>query len=402
MRRGVFTKEFEGEIYMNETPRIHAHNITKIFGDNPQFVTPYIDAGWSKQRIFQETGQLVALRDISFSVNEGEIFVIMGLSGSGKSTLLRCINRLHEPTYGNIKIEGTDVTSLSTPDLRIFRRNTLGMVFQNFALFPNRTVLDNVTFGLEIQGVGKQYRETTGKRVLETVGLEDYAYKKTSQLSGGMQQRVGLARALAIDPDILLMDEPFSALDPLIRSGLQDELLRLHEQMSKTILFVTHDLNEAVRVGDRIAIVNQEGQISQIAPPEEILLHPADDYVARFLKDVDRPSVVRLETIMQKPEVTYIQNADKAVRMLQEYNTSYVIVLDETDTPIGAYYLEHTMQTELSPVQVLHKNDTIRNALLYILPTNDPIAITDDYNRIVGEVKRSDVVEILNANQKAI
>ncbi|MFB6225171.1 MAG: glycine betaine/L-proline ABC transporter ATP-binding protein, partial [Candidatus Paceibacteria bacterium] len=346
--------------FMENRERVQAEHITKIFGDQPEKAVPYIEKEYPKQEIFRETGQLVALRDVSFSVNEGEIFVIMGLSGSGKSTLLRCINRLHDPTYGNIIIEGTDITSLSTSDLRTFRRNTLGMVFQNFALFPNRTVLDNVTFGLEIQGVNKQHREATGKQVLETVGLEDYAYKKTSQLSGGMQQRVGLARALAIDPDILLMDEPFSALDPLIRSGLQDELLRLHGQMSKTILFVTHDLNEAVRVGDRIAIVNQEGQISQIAPPEEILLHPADDYVARFLKDVDRPSVVRLETIMKQPEFTYIQEVESAVRMLKDYNKSYVIVLDETDVPI---------------------------------------AVVDDHNRIVGEVSRSDVVEILNANQ---
>jgi len=379
--------------------RIQAHNITKIFGDNPSTAFPYIDQGYAQQTIFQETGQLVALRDVSFSVQEGEIFVIMGLSGSGKSTLLRCINRLHDPTRGQVMIEGTDVTALNANRLRTFRRQALGMVFQHFALFPNKTVLDNVVFGLEIQKTSKDVRKQVGMDVLRKVDLEPYADKKTSQLSGGMQQRVGLARALAIDPDILLMDEPFSALDPLIRSGLQDELLKLHSEMSKTILFVTHDLNEAVRVGDRIAIVNQEGQISQIATPEEILLHPADDYVARFLKDVDRPAVVRLETVMREPVYLHGTDTTQASRTLERAEHTYLFVLTEDGAPQGVWYVEDARDSApLRSIQTLHKNTTIREALPAILSGHEPVAVVDDNERLVGEIYREDIVTILTSN----
>ncbi len=387
---------------MNTEERVQAHNITKIFGDNPEAAFAGIQEGKRKQTIFQETGQLVALRDVSFSVNAGEIFVIMGLSGSGKSTLLRCINRLHNPTQGTVTIEGTDVTSLTTKQLRTFRRNTLGMVFQHFALFPNKSVLDNVTFGLEIQGVKKHERQEKGREVLETVGLKEYADKKTSQLSGGMQQRVGLARALAIDPDILLMDEPFSALDPLIRSGLQDELLKLHSQMSKTILFVTHDLNEAVRVGDRIAIVNQEGQLSQIASPEEILLHPADDYVARFLKDVDRPSVVRLETIMRKPTVTYEYTSSRGNEILKQTAQTYFFVLNDRSEPRGVWFEEQIRENRAMDMpHTLHKDMTVRDALPSILTDSYPVGVVDDEGKLIGEVHRQDVVTLLTSNTLA-
>jgi glycine betaine/proline transport system ATP-binding protein len=283
------------------TNKLAVSHLTTVFGENRRDALYLMEQGHSREEIMQRTGATVALRDISFSVAAGEIFVIMGLSGSGKSTLLRCLNRLIESTRGSITVDGQEVTQFSNDELTRYRRESLGMVFQNFALFPNRSVARNVAFGLEIQGTDATTRERRVNDVLEVVGLTKWADAPVSSLSGGMQQRVGLARALAIDPEILLMDEPFSALDPLIRTQMQDELLRLERELQKTIIFITHDLNEAIKVGDRIAIINSEGQLVQIGTPEEILLSPADAYVERFIGDVDRPAVVRVESVMVSP-----------------------------------------------------------------------------------------------------
>lgn len=262
-------------------------NVTKIFGRHPNRALAALRAGKSTEEILSETGHRVALRDISLSIDAGEIFVIMGLSGSGKSTLIRHINRLIDPTAGSITIDGEDILRLSIRRLIAFRRNRLAMVFQHFALFPHRTVLENIAYGLEVQHVPKHERRRRAAEWIEAVGLAGFEGQYPAQLSGGMQQRVGLARALCVGHDILLMDEAFSALDPLIRSQMQDLLMTLQKRLRKTIVFITHDLDEALRIGDRIAIL-RDGELVQVGRPVDILLRPADDYVRSFVKDVNR------------------------------------------------------------------------------------------------------------------
>ncbi|TBR41414.1 glycine betaine/L-proline ABC transporter ATP-binding protein [Marinomonas agarivorans] len=279
--------------------KIEISNLSKIFGKRPNTVLQQVKLGKSKQDILSETGHTVGLRDINFTINPGEIFVIMGLSGSGKSTLIRHFNRLIDPTEGQIKVDNQDIMTLSKDQLIQFRRHKMSMVFQHFGLLPHRTVVDNVAYGLQIQKIPLAERTKQAETWLETVGLAGYEKQYPSQLSGGQQQRVGLARALCTDPDILLMDEAFSALDPLIRSEMQEQLLELQKTLHKTIVFITHDLDEALRIGDRIAIL-KDGVISQIGTPVDILLNPADDYVEAFVKDVNRARAVPVKTIMQQ------------------------------------------------------------------------------------------------------
>lgn len=279
---------------------IGVQHVYKIFGENPAAALDLLGQGKSKSDVQEETGLVTGVQDVSFELDSGDLFVIMGLSGSGKSTLLRCINRLVEPTSGEIYLEIDDkrvqITSLSRKALREVREKQIAMIFQHFALFPYRTVISNVTFGLEIQGVGKKERTRKGQKVLELVGLGGWARAYPSQLSGGMQQRVGLARALANEAEVLLMDEPFSALDPLIKVNMQDELLKLRETVRRTILFVTHDLDEALKIGDRIAIM-EDGQIVQSGTPEEIIVNPRTEYVAKFVEHADPSGVLTAGTI---------------------------------------------------------------------------------------------------------
>ena len=267
--------------------KIRIENLYKIFGNNPERCFQLIEKGLSKEDIFKQTGNTIGLRDVSFSIEEKEIFVVMGLSGSGKSTLLRCVNRLIPSTSGHIYFDGQDITSIDEATLRDLRRHKISMVFQNFALLPHKNVIDNVAFGLEIQDVPLEERHNAAQEVLDTVGLGEHSYSKIGQLSGGMKQRVGLARALATNTDVLLMDEAFSALDPLIRHDMQQELVSLQKKIHKTIMFISHDLDEALTIGNRIAIM-KDGQVSQIGTAEEILLNPADDYVKAFVRDVNR------------------------------------------------------------------------------------------------------------------
>ena len=271
--------------------KISVLKLSKIFGPHPERVFKLISQGTNKDDIFNQTGHAVGLANISFEVAEGEILVVMGLSGSGKSTLIRCINRLIEPTEGQILIDGIDITTLDHHALLELRRHKFGMVFQNFALFPHRNVLNNVEYGLEIQHVDKQLRQEKARSALKLVGLEDWEQAMPKQLSGGMQQRVGLARALAVEPDILLMDEAFSALDPLIRGDMQNELISLQKRMKKTIFFITHDLDEALKIGNRVVLM-KDGQIVQVGTPEEIITAPANDYVKRFVENVDHSKVL--------------------------------------------------------------------------------------------------------------
>ena len=277
---------------------IHLRHLTKIFGSEPERALRQLEAGAEPAAVREDTGQIVAVRDVSLDIASGEIFVIMGLSGSGKSTLLRCINRLVEPTRGTVEIDGEDVTAASAERLRELRRTRMTMVFQHFGLFPHRTVLGNVEYGMEVGGMPRAERRDRAREALALVGLEGYADRRTTELSGGMQQRVGLARALANEPEILLMDEPFSALDPLIRTEMQDELLDLQDRLHRTIVFITHDLDEALALGDRIAIM-KDGAVIQVGTPQEILLAPADDYVRAFVQNVDRTKVLTAAALMR-------------------------------------------------------------------------------------------------------
>lgn len=284
---------------MSESAAIHIKGVWKIFGDNAQTALADVQAtGLGKAEVLEKHNCVVGVADVSFDVDPGEIFCVMGLSGSGKSTLVRHINRLLEPTAGSIVVNGADVMALNPAELRRYRNEHIAMVFQNFALMPHRSVLDNIAMPLEIRGISKNQRLEIASRNLSMVELDGWGNKFAHELSGGMQQRVGLARALASDPEILLMDEPFSALDPLIRRQLQDEFMKLSSMMNKTTVFITHDLDEAVRIGDRIAIM-RDGRVVQVGTPEEIVMNPADDYVSDFVAGISRLKVVRAHAIMK-------------------------------------------------------------------------------------------------------
>ena len=279
--------------------KIEINNVYKIFGNNPSEVLPMVKEGATKEEVLEKTGHTVGLDNVSISIQEGETFVCMGLSGSGKSTLIRHLNRLIDPTDGDIIVDGTNVMELDEQQLIDFRKNELSMVFQRFGLFPHKTVIENVGYGLEIQGMAIEDRKQKAMAQIESVGLQGFEDQYPNQLSGGMQQRVGLARALATNPQILLMDEAFSALDPLIRSDMQNQLIELQSQLKKTIVFITHDLDESLRLGDHIGILNG-GRLVQAGTPEQIIMNPADDYVEAFVKDVNRAKVLRAKTVMVK------------------------------------------------------------------------------------------------------
>lgn len=302
--------------------KIVCRNIWKIFGQNPKRVLDTHDRTKSRAEIQTETGHVVAVKDVSFEVKKGECFVVMGLSGSGKSTLVRCISRLIEPTGGEVFIDGENVTEMGTKDLQQLRRHKMAMVFQHFGLFPHRRVIDNISYGLEVRGVGRVERTAKAMEILKLVGLDGWDQCYPRELSGGMQQRVGLARAMAVDPEILIFDEPFSALDPLIRREMQDELLELQNTMHKTMVFITHDFLEAIKMGDHIAIM-KDGEISQIGTPEEIVANPADDYVREFTEDVPRYKVLSAGKVMRgrakdaKNDKDAVQSAAKIETLIE-------------------------------------------------------------------------------------
>jgi glycine betaine/proline transport system ATP-binding protein len=277
---------------------VSCRGLWKVYGPHPERIVGSPEADLPRPELLEKTGCVAAIKDVSFDVAPGEVFVVMGLSGSGKSTLVRMINRLHDPTAGEIVVDGEDVLTISAERLRELRRRKISMVFQHFGLLPHRRIVDNVAFGLEVQGIEREDRERKAVEVLEVVGLHGWAQHYPDELSGGMQQRVGLARALATDPEIMLFDEPFSALDPLIRRDMQDEVIRLQREVRKTMIFITHDLAEALKLGDRIAIM-KDGRFVQVGTPEEVVAHPADDYVADFTKDVPRAHVLTARAIMR-------------------------------------------------------------------------------------------------------
>ena len=298
---------------MSEPTKIVCNNIWKIFGTYPKRTLDTIDRSLSRAEVQEQTGHVIAVKDVSFKINKGETFVVMGLSGSGKSTLVRCISRLIDPTAGEMIIDGEDIMNYSETQLTELRRFRMSMVFQHFGLFPHRKVIDNISFGLEIRGMDKKERKQQAMEVLEKVGLHGWADHYPRELSGGMQQRVGLARAMAVDPEILIFDEPFSALDPLIRREMQDELISIQSEVHKTMIFITHDFLEAIKMGDHIAIM-KDGEISQIGTPEEIVANPVDDYVREFTEDVPRYKVLSVGKIMREASESIKSNGAERVR----------------------------------------------------------------------------------------
>ncbi|WP_404458697.1 glycine betaine/L-proline ABC transporter ATP-binding protein [Oceanobacillus kapialis] len=387
-------------------PVIEAKQLSKVFGKNPKQALKLLDKGASKEQILKETGNTVGVNRASFSVEAGEIFVIMGLSGSGKSTLVRLVNRLIEPTEGSLYIDGENLAEMDKKSLRKIRREKLSMVFQKFALFPFRTILENAEYGLEIQDVPKEERQKKAKEALEMVGLGGYLHQKPSQLSGGMQQRVGLARALANDPEVLLMDEAFSALDPLIRKEMQDELLDLQTTMKKTILFITHDLDEALRLGDRIALM-KDGSIVQIGTPEEILVNPANDYVEKFVEDVDRSKVLTAQNIMKRPETVNIEKHGPRVALerMREEGLSSMFVTDSKRNLKGYITADDASEArkkEVGNLQDILKNDIpkvdretpLKEIFDIIYDSPIPVAVVEE-GRLVGIIVRGAVIAAL-------
>ena len=386
-------------------PKVKVNHLTKIFGKKTKPALEMIRANKSKTEILEKTGATVGVYDVNFEVEEGEIFVIMGLSGSGKSTLIRLLNRLIEPTSGNIYIDGQDISSLDKEGLREVRRNKMSMVFQNFGLFPHRTILENTEYGLEIRGVPKEERQAKAEKALENSSLIAFKDQLPSQLSGGMQQRVGLARALANDPEILLMDEAFSALDPLIRREMQDELLDLQENVKKTIIFITHDLNEALRIGDRIALM-KDGQIMQIGTGEEILTNPANEYVRTFVEDVDRSKVLTAQNIMVPALTTNIEidGPTVALKRMRQEEVSMLLAVDKKRQLKGVVRAEKALEARkngtslvecVNPeIQTIDKDMLVNYIFPLIYDAQTPLAVTDN-GKLLGVVIRGSVLEAL-------
>lgn len=385
-------------------PKVEVENVYKIFGPSPKQIIPLLEQGEDKSKILKKYKHTVGVNRTSFTVEEGEVFVIMGLSGSGKSTLIRCINRLIEPTSGRILIDGQDITALSSAQLREIRKKKIAMVFQNFALLPHKTVLDNVAFGLEIQRTNIEERRRKAREMLEIVGLNGYDAAKPSELSGGMQQRVGLARALATEADILLMDEAFSALDPLIRKDMQNELLSLQQKMHKTIIFITHDLDEALKLGDRIAIM-KDGNIVQIGIAEEILQNPADDYVREFTQDVNRVRIITASAIMRDAESIVLEKSGVliAARKMKELGISSLFVTKKSGELLGIVTIENVSsmirQRKEDLETIIDKNietvglgASIDEIIPLFLNTKYPVAVLDEDNKLKGIIFKSTIL----------
>lgn len=385
---------------------IEVKNLYKIFGQRPQEVLPQIEAGTGKDEILASTGHTVGLSDVSLRIEQAETFVVMGLSGSGKSTFVRCVNRLIEPTAGQVLVGGVNIVDLGAAELKALRRTRMSMVFQRFGLLPHRSVVQNVAYGLRVQGVSKEERLERAGRWIEVVGLQGYERMRPSQLSGGMQQRVGLARALCTDPDILLMDEAFSALDPLIRRDMQDELIRLQGELNKTIVFITHDLDEALRLGDRIAIL-KDGVVVQIGTPVEIITQPADAYVQEFVRDVNRARVLRAGEVMEEVEPlplasapdgarTALRSARRKIGFVTDRNRRYRGLVRIEDLPAaverGDRDLGGSVRRDAPTVRATQSLDEL---LGVAADNNLPIAVLGDQDRFLGSLTRQTTLAAL-------
>ena len=385
--------------------KIEVKDLSLIFGHKKSEAKKLMKEGKSKEEILEKTGCTLAVKNASFEIKPGEVFVIMGLSGSGKSTLLRCLNRLIEPTMGQVFINGKDITGYDDKQLLGIRRKQMSMVFQHFGLLPHRTVLSNVGFGMEIQGIPVEERKKKAMESIEVVGLQGYENMMTSELSGGMQQRVGLARALANDPEVLLMDEAFSALDPLIRSQMQDELLLLQEKVQKTIVFITHDLDEAIKLGERIAIMNN-GEIVQIGTAEEILTKPANDYVTSFVENIDRTSIITARTLMFKQATKARLKHDGpeiVMRKMREAGVNVLPVVRTNQTFLGYVYLEDVLKLKkegkktiedalISDVPSVYPDATVGDMLPLIKDSRFQVAVVNEQNHLLGLVTQTSII----------
>lgn len=399
-------------------PKVLVRNLHKIFGNRPEVAMQMLQNGVHKDEIFKQTGQVVGVQDASFQINKGEIFVIMGLSGSGKSTLIRLLNRLIEPTAGNIIVDGQDVAAMRKEKLLDLRRKDMSMVFQSFALLPHRTVVENAAFGLEIAGVDKTERERRAMEVLEQVGLHTFAKSHPAQLSGGMQQRVGLARALTVNPSLMLMDEAFSALDPLRRTEMQDVLIKLQQEQKRTIVFVSHDLDEALRIGNRICIM-EGGRVVQVGTSDDILQRPADEYVKAFFTGVDTNKYLTAKDVAQKEQVTIFDSGDEldsgfsaALERMRLYDRVYAFVLDEQHKVLGIVSVESliacmqqsgkTMRDALLPERVTISGNTPLNAVLQkVVEYPFPLPVVDENGEYLGAITKTVLLRKLCKEKKA-
>ncbi|AVH33841.1 glycine betaine/L-proline ABC transporter ATP-binding protein ProV [Vibrio fluvialis] len=389
---------------------LEVKNLFKVFGETPEDAFTLIEQGLNKDQIFEQTGLTVGVKDVSLSINEGEIFVIMGLSGSGKSTLVRLLNRLIEPTRGSVLLKGSDIAHISDHELREVRRQNISMVFQNFALMPHMTVIENTAFGLELAGVPEAQRHQAAKAALERVGLDAYCESYPDELSGGMKQRVGLARALTNDPDILLMDEAFSALDPLIRTEMQDELIRLQNDDKRTIVFISHDLDEAMRIGDRIAIM-QDGVVVQIGTPDEILHQPANDYVSSFFRGVNVASVFCAKDIARKNPAAVFKKHDNdgpaaAMQMLLDNDREYGIVVDRANKYTGIVSLDSLKEAKreqrslssalLADTVTISPDVSVGDLIGQVAQVPYSVPVVDDNGRYYGVITKTRLLQTLD------
>ena len=398
------------ELDLEGVTRLVCQNLWKVFGDGAEELAESIEPDQSREDVLTETGRVLAVRDVSFDVREGETFVIMGLSGSGKSTLVRCLSRLIEPTRGEVLIDGEDLLAMNKQQLRDVRRHKIGMVFQHFGNFPHKRVLENVVYGLQVQGIDKDTQHSRAEEVIDLVGLSGWEQRYPHELSGGMQQRVGLARALAVDPEILLFDEPFSALDPLIRREMQDQLIGLQELVKKTMVFITHDFMEAIKLGDRVAIM-KDGEFVQVGTPEELVSNPIDDYVRDFTRDVPRSKVLTARSVMTQPSL-YV-TADRSLAGLVDEMTSQdcesAVVVDGegrfigtvhlTDVPRNGASAHSTVASCMQDSCPVTEADTRLERLIPLVIDNDaPIAVLDDA-RCIGTITRAAAMTALVSDE---
>ncbi len=397
------------------TVKLEVKNLFKVFGEHPEQAFKLLNKGLDKAAIFKKTGLTVGVQDVSLTINEGEIFVIMGLSGSGKSTLVRLLNRLIEPTRGQVLLDGEDIAAISDDALRQVRRKKISMVFQSFALMPHMSVIDNAAFGLELAGVDKATRHERALKALNQVGLDSWAHSYPDELSGGMKQRVGLARALANDPAVLLMDEAFSALDPLIRTEMQDELLKLQSKQQRTIVFISHDLDEAMRIGDRIAIM-QDGELVQVGSPDEILNNPANDYVRAFFRGVDLANVFSAKDVATHRQIPLIRKHVTdgplaALKQLKDQDREYGYVIDRSRHFIGVVSIDSLKQAAAQKqsldAALLEKPEPIQaetpvNELIGLVAESPcQVPVVDSTGLYIGLISKANLLQTLDRNNAA-
>ena len=394
---------------MDTDSRLVCRNLWKVFGDGANDLADSIDPALSREEVLAQTGCVLAVRDVSFSVREGETFVIMGLSGSGKSTLVRCLGRLTEPTRGQIHIDGEDLLAMNKRQLRDIRRHKMGMVFQHFGNFPHKRVFENVVYGLQVQGIDKTTQRSRGAEVIELVGLSGWEERYPHELSGGMQQRVGLARALAVDPQILLFDEPFSALDPLIRREMQDQLIGLQQLVRKTMVFITHDFLEALKVGDRVALM-RDGEFVQIGTPEELVANPLNEYVRDFTRDVPRSKVLTARSVMTPPRVyaTAGEGLADLMNKLAAQKCERAVVVDGEDRFIGTVHLadipcNRVAHSNVASVMrdscpVVEPGTRLERLIPLSIDCDSPIAVMDS-GRCIGTISREEAIAALLSDE---